>query len=48
MKDDAAKDRYIQIAGSTTAALDEKTKLKLLRELACESTLGKKELCHDH
>ena len=45
MKDDAAKDRYIKIAGSTTAALDEKTKLKVLRELASESTLGKKELC---
>jgi hypothetical protein len=44
MKDDAAKDRYIQIAGSTTAALDEKTKLKLLRELACGATLNIGEL----
>ena len=44
MKDDAAKDRYIQIAGSTTAALDEKTKLKLLRELANEATLNIGEL----
>ena len=44
MKDDAAKDRYIQIAGSTTAALDEKTKLKLLRELASEATLNTGEL----
>ena len=44
MKDDAAKDRYIKIAGSTTAALDEKTKLKLLRELANEATLNTGEL----
>ena len=44
MKDDAAKDRYIKIAGSTTAALDEKTKLKLLRELACGATLNAGEL----
>jgi hypothetical protein len=44
MKDDAAKDRYIQIAGSTTAALDEKTKLKLLRELASEATLTSNEV----
>jgi len=44
MKDDAAKDRYIKIAGSTTAALDEKTKLKLLRELASEATLNTGEL----
>jgi len=44
MKDDAAKDRYIKIAGSTTAALDEKTKLKLLRELATETTLNAGEL----
>ena len=44
MKDNAAKDRYIQIAGSTTAALDEKTKLKLLRELVSEATLNTGEL----
>jgi len=44
MKDDAAKDRYIKIAGSTTAALDERTKLKLLRELATETTLNTGEL----
>jgi len=44
MKDDAAKDRYIKIAGSTTATLDEKTKLKLLRELASEATLNTGEL----
>lgn len=44
MKDDAAKDRYIKIAGSTTAALDEKTKLKLLRELACGATLASGEM----
>ena len=44
MNDDAAKDRYIKIAGSTTAALDEKTKLKLLRELASETTLNTGEL----
>jgi hypothetical protein len=44
MKDDAAKDRYIQIAGSTTTTLDEKTKLKLLRELASETTLTSEEV----
>ena len=44
MKDDAAKDRYIKIAGSTTTTLDERTKLKLLRELASETTLNTGEL----
>jgi len=36
--------RYAIIAGSTTATLDEKTKLKLLRELASETTLNIGEL----
>ena len=44
MNDDAAKDRYIKIAGSTTTTLDERTKLKLLRELATETTLNTGEL----
>ena len=45
MRDTELRDKYIEIAGSTTSELPEKIKLKLLRELASESTLGKKELC---
>ena len=44
MRDTNLRDKYIEIAGSTTSELPEKIKLKLLRELASESTLGKKEL----
>ncbi len=48
MRDTELRDKYIEIAGSTTSELPEKIKLKLLRELASESTLGKKELCHNN
>ena len=44
MRDTELRDKYIEIAGSTTSELPEKIKLKLLRELASETTLGKKEL----
>ena len=44
MKDTELRDKYIEIAGSTTSELPEKIKLKLLKELANETTLGKDEL----
>ena len=39
MENDKLRVKYVEIAGSTTAELPEKTKLKLLRELACEVKL---------
>ena len=45
MKDTELRVKYIEIAGSTTSELPEKIKLKLLKELANETTLGKNELC---
>jgi hypothetical protein len=39
MEDDALRERYITIAGSTTSTLTDKVKLKLLRELANSATL---------
>lgn len=40
MEDDALRERYVTIAGSTTSTLTDKVKLKLLRELANSATLG--------
>ena len=39
MKDDKLRDKYIEIAGSTTSEIPEKIKLKLLKELATQVQL---------
>lgn len=39
MKDDKLRDKYIEIAGSTTSEISEKIKLKLLKELATQVQL---------
>jgi hypothetical protein len=44
MKTEALKVQYITIAGSTTRELDEKLKLKLLKELGKQVKLTKKEM----
>jgi len=41
MKDDKLRDKYIEIAGSTTSEIPEKIKLKLLKELATQVQLTK-------
>ena len=38
------REKYVEIAGSTTAELPEKTKLKLLCELACEVKMTHKDM----
>ena len=38
------REKYVEIAGSTTSELPEKMKLKLLRELACEVKLTQKDI----
>tara|TARA_Y100000356_G_C11242332_1_gene281751 strand:+ start:434 stop:1339 length:906 start_codon:yes stop_codon:yes gene_type:complete len=45
MKDANLRDKYIEIAGSTTSELPEKIKLKLLKELATEVPLTKSVMC---
>lgn len=44
MENDQLREKYVEIAGSTTAQLPEKTKLKLLRELAGEVHLTKEDM----
>ena len=44
MENDQLRVKYVEIAGSTTAELPEKTKLKLLRELAGEVPLTKQDM----
>jgi len=44
MENDQLRVKYVEIAGSTTAELPEKTKLKLLRELAGEVPLTKEDM----
>jgi len=44
MDTEALKVQYIAIAGSTTRDLDEKLKLKLLKELGKQVKLTKKEM----
>ena len=41
MSNDTQKDKYVQIAGSTSSELPEKIKLKILRELGVEVPLSK-------
>ena len=41
---DHLREKYVQIAGSTTSELPEKMKLKLLRELASEVKLTHKDM----
>ena len=41
MSNDTQKDKYVQIAGSTSSELPEKIKLKILRELSTEVPLSK-------
>jgi len=41
MSNDTQKDKYVQIAGSTSSELPEKIKLKILRELSAEVPLSK-------
>ena len=45
MENDQQQEKYVQIVGSTTSELPEKTKLKLLRELAGEVPLTKQDMC---
>jgi hypothetical protein len=45
MENDQLRVKYVEIAGSTTAELPEKTKLKLLRELAGEVHLTTEDIC---
>lgn len=45
MKNGELRDKYIEIAGSTTSELPEKIKLKLLKELATEVPLTKSVMC---
>jgi hypothetical protein len=40
MGDAGLRERYVKIAGSTTSTLTDTIKLKLLRELANETTLN--------
>ena len=44
MENDQLQEKYVKIAGSTTSELPEKTKLKLLRELAGEVPLTKEDM----
>ena len=44
MENDQQQEKYVQIVGSTTSELPEKTKLKLLRELAGEVPLTKQDM----
>jgi len=44
MENDQLQEKYVQIAGSTTSELPEKTKLKLLRELAGEVQLTEDDM----
>jgi hypothetical protein len=44
METEALKVQYIAIAGSTTRDLDEKLKLKILKELGKQVKLTKKEM----
>ena len=44
MENDQLQEKYVKIAGSTTSELPEKTKLKLLRELAGEVPLTKDDM----
>tara|TARA_Y100001935_G_scaffold182214_2_gene150964 strand:- start:2828 stop:3733 length:906 start_codon:yes stop_codon:yes gene_type:complete len=44
MENDQLQEKYVQIAGSTTSELPEKTKLKLLRELASEVKLTEDDM----
>ena len=44
MENDQLREKYVEIAGSTTLELPEKTKLKLLRELAGEVHLTKEDM----
>ena len=45
MENDKLRVKYVEIAGSTTAELPEKTKLKLLKELAGEVKLTDVDMC---
>ena len=45
MENDQLRVKYVEIAGSTTAELPEKTKLKLLREMAGEVHLTNEDMC---
>jgi len=44
METDTLKAQYIDIAGSTTRDLDEKVKIKLLRELGKQVKLTQKDI----
>ena len=44
MDDDALREKYIEIAGSTTRDLDEKVKFKLLRELGKQVKLTQNDI----
>ena len=44
MENDQLQEKYVKIAGTTSMELPEKTKMKLLRELAGEANLTEKDM----